>query len=107
MDNSKAGDITQVLVTLEGHEHEIKSLKHRMDTAEKKQDELVRLTTAVNELAVSVKYLAEGQEKQGDRIEKLEREPADDAKYFKRIFISCIITSIVSGIIGAVIGLLI
>lgn len=41
----------EIAVALEGHTHEIKSLKHRMDEAEKGQE-------ALNELASSVKVMA-------------------------------------------------
>ena len=42
----------EVAVRLDGHEHEIGSLKHRMDDVEKDQKALNELTASVRELAV-------------------------------------------------------
>ena len=47
-------ELQDVAVALEGHEHEIKSLKHRMVAVEEGQ-------RAMNELATSVKLMAEEQ----------------------------------------------
>ena len=42
----------EIAVRLDGHEHEIGSLKHRMDDVEKDQKALNELTASVRELAV-------------------------------------------------------
>ena len=42
----------EVAVRLDGHEHEIGSLKHRMDDVEKDRKALNELTASVRELAV-------------------------------------------------------
>ena len=41
----------EIAVRLDGHEHEIGSLKHRMDDVEKDQNALNELTASVRELA--------------------------------------------------------
>ena len=41
----------EIAVRLDGHEHEIGSLKHRMDDVEKDQKALNELTSSVRELA--------------------------------------------------------
>lgn len=104
MENEKELDIQ---LTLNSHKHEIASLKHRMDDVEKKQDEIYELTNAVNKLAVSVEFMAKEQSEQGKRLDTLEKEPAENAKYYKRTIISCVITTLVGAVIGALIALLI
>jgi hypothetical protein len=93
-----------IAVRLENHEQEIKSLKHRMTEQEEKTESLTELTTSVKTLAVNMEYMAKEQEKQGERLEKLEHEPTDDFKYYKRLIIGCILTGVVSLVLGAVLA---
>ena len=94
----------QIAVRLENHEQEIKSLKHRMNEREEADKTLTELTTSVKTLAVNMEYMAKEQQKQGKRLDNLEQEPAEDFKYYKRIIISCIITTILGALIGAIIA---
>lgn len=97
----------EIKLKLNDHDHEIKSLKHRVDSVEKKQKDIYELTTAVNKLAVSVEFMAKEQSAQGERLQKLEAQPLEDVRYVKRTVISCIITTVVGGVIGALLTLLI
>lgn len=90
---------------LNDHEHEIGSLKHRMDGVEEKQTEIYELTTAVNKLAISVEYMAKEQKEQGKRLKTLESEPAETAKYYRRTIATATITAVLGAIIGAVLAL--
>lgn len=92
----------EIAVELESHHHEIKSLEHRMDAAEKKQEIIATLTASVNELAINMKYMVEEQKEQGKRLKKLENEPIESAKYWKRLVIGSVITTVVGIVIGAV-----
>ena len=74
-----------IAVRLENHEQEIKSLKHRMDEREEKDKTLSELTTSVRTLAVNMEYMAKEQQKQGERLERLEHEPTDEYKHYKRL----------------------
>lgn len=94
-----------VLLTLSDHDHQIKSLKHRMDAAERKQDGITQLTNSVNELAINMRYMLEEQKDQGMRLSALEKEPAENSKYIRRTLLSCVITAVVSAVVGAIIGL--
>lgn len=60
-------ELQDVAVALEGHEHEIKSLKHRMDAVEEGQK-------AMNELATSVKLLAEEQKNISEKVDKIDKK---------------------------------
>ena len=90
-----------IAVRLENHEQEIKSLKHRMDEREEKDKTLSDLTTSVRTLAVNMEYMAKEQQKQGERLERLEHEPTDD---YKRLIIGCIITTVIGTVLGAILA---
>lgn len=92
---------------LNDHGHEIKTLKHRIDAMEEKQNSIYDLTLAVNKLAISVEYMAKEQKEQGDRLDTLEKEPVEASKYYKRMILSSIATAIIGAIIGALITLII
>ena len=94
----------ETAVILERHDQNIKSLKHRMDKVEKSQEEIVELTKAVNELTINMKHMIEEIKEQGNRLEKMENEPVENAKYYKRTAIACVITTIIGAAIGAVLG---
>lgn len=96
----------KIALKLNDHDHEIKSLKHRVDDVEKKQSAIGELATSVNTLAINMQHMLEEQKAQGKRLQRLESEPLDNAKYVKRTVISCIITSVVGAVIGALIALI-
>lgn len=91
-----------IAVRLENHEQEIKSLKHRMDEREEKDKTLADLTTSVRTLAVNMEYMAKEQQKQGERLERLEHEPTDEYKHYKRLIIGCVITTVIGAVLGAI-----
>ena len=93
-----------IAVRLENHEQEIKSLKHRMDEREEKDKTLSELTTSVRTLAVNMEYMAKEQQKQGERLERLEHEPTDEYKHYKRLVIGCIITTVIGTVLGAILA---
>lgn len=97
----------EVRLKLNDHDHEIKSLKHRVSDIESKQSEIGSLAQSVNELAINMRYMVEEQKKQGERLRKLEAEPLDNAKYYKRTIITAIITAFIGAILGAIISLVI
>lgn len=94
----------EIAVKFEDHEHEIKSLKHRMEKCEEQQATLNKLVNSVDVLAVNMKHMADEQKKQGEHIEKLEKEPAEDFKHYKRLLIGCVITTIVGAVVGALLA---
>ena len=92
----------EIAVKFEDHEHEIKSLKHRMAKCEEQQTTLQKLASSVDVLAVNMKHMADEQKSQREHIEKLEKEPAEDYKHYKRLIIGCVITGIIGAVLGAV-----
>ena len=97
----------EIAVALKDHENEIKSLKHRMNEQEERDKTLTELTTSVKTLAVNMEYMAKEQTRQGERLERLEREPAESHKYFKRTIWTSIITAVVGIVVGALLALII
>lgn len=97
----------QIAVGLNDHENEIKSLKHRMDDVQEQQKTLLKLTTSVETLAVNMEYMAKEQTKQGERLERLEREPLEESKNNKRAIKNCIISGVGGAIISAILALII
>lgn len=92
----------EIAVRLENHEQEIKSLKHRMNEREKTDETLVELTTSVKTLGLNMEYMLKEQQKQGEHLERLEHEPTEEYKHYKRLVIGCVITTVIGAVIGAV-----
>lgn len=94
----------EVAVKFEDHEHEIKSLKHRVSKIEEQNSTLNKLVNAVDILAVNMKHMAEEQKRQGEHIEKLEKEPAENFKHYKKLITGCVITTILGAVVGAILA---
>lgn len=71
---------------------------HRLDTLEKNGASLNDLVVSVKELAMSVKQMQEELKRQGQRLDRIEEEPAE--KWKKLTWL------VVTGLVGAVIGFL-
>ena len=55
----------QIAFKLNDHDHEIKSLKHRVEEVEQKQSEIGELTQSVNKLVINMGYMFDKQKEQG------------------------------------------
>lgn len=86
-----------VAVKLTALEHETKSAKHRLDDLEIQSQAIQDLAMSVKEMSINMSSMLEEQKRQGERLNTLEKEPADNWKNMKRT----IITSIVSALGGA------
>lgn len=100
-------NIQDICLKLNDHEHEIGSLKHRVDEVERNQVAISELTKSVGELAINMKYMANDQKEIKGRLNDLEKEPGENAKYYKRVIVGCVITTLLGAIIGALIALII
>ena len=90
----------EIAVKLEGHEHEIKSLKHRMDDQEEQTKTLNDLVLSVKELAINMKNMITEQQKAAERINRLESEPADRYRHMRNTVIASIL-SVLAGALAA------
>ncbi len=93
----------EIAVKLEGHEHEIGSLKHRMKDQEEQTRTIQDLAVSVRELALNMKTMMEEQKNQGERLEKLEQEPAkrwkDSTKAVFNAFLGALGTAVAGGLL--------
>lgn len=88
----------EVAVKIAEYGKEIGSLKHRTTDLEEQQKSIQELAMSVKELALNMKTMMEEQKKQGERLQKLENEPAERWNNAKKTAF----TTIVSVISGAV-----
>lgn len=82
---------TEVAVKLEAHEHEIKSLKHRMEDQEEQSKAFQDLVLAVKELAINMQAMLKEQTIQGEEIAKLKSAPGETWNNVKRATINTIV----------------
>lgn len=96
---------------------EHKEFARRIDAEDERQNRRIALleenfqkmnalTVAVEKMAVSMENMLEEQKRQGERLEKLEKEPAETHKQIKMSIITTIIGAVVGAIVGAVLVLL-
>lgn len=84
----------------------IKRSEARIEEAEGNIKTLTELTSAVKELAINMKGVERELTKQGERLEKIEQEPADTWKTVKRTIITVIITALATAAVAALINIL-
>ena len=97
----------ELALKLNDHDHEIKSLKHRVSDVEKKQTEIETLTLSVSKLAVNMQHMLEEQREQNQRLKALESAPADEVKTIHKTLLTAVITTVVGAIVGAILALII
>lgn len=94
----------EIAVRLENHEQEIKSLKYRMKEQDEKDKTLSELAISVKTLAVNMEFMAKEQKKQGAHLERLEQEPKDEYKHYKRLVVGCVITTVIGAVLGVILA---
>lgn len=97
----------QIAVQFEHHHNEIASLKHRMKKCEEQQDTLQKMALSMEKMAINLDFIRKEQTEQGERLARLEHEPAEEFKHYKRLIIGCIVTGVLSCLLGAVLALII
>ena len=95
-----------IAVKLEGHEHEIKSLKHRADDLEEQNKTIQELAISVKELAINMRSMMKEQKEQGGRLDTLEREPAERWKDSTKALFNAFLGAIGTAAAGSIIYLL-
>lgn len=78
----------------------------RLQLLEETVRQINDLTVSVREMAVSMKSMLEEQRAQGERLETLEKEPAEDHRQIKMAIITAAISAVVGAVMGAVLVLL-
>lgn len=88
----------EVAVKLENHDQQIKSLKHRMEEQEEQGKTLNSLALSVQELALNMKSMIEEQKGQGERLAKLENQPAERWNTMTKTIFTSVVSAIGGGI---------
>ena len=97
----------EMVIKITEHDKEIGSLKHRMTSCERQQEQIAQLVRNTDRLASSIETMTKELERQGKRLEALEKAPSDEFKHYKRVIIGCILTGSVGIIIGSLMSLII
>lgn len=90
----------ELALRLEGHEHQISSLKHRVAELEARSMAIQELAISINKMTVIIENMLKELNQQGQRLERMERGPIETLTLVK----GTIITTLVSGIVGAVVA---
>lgn len=96
-------------------EHE--EFARRIDTENERQNKRISLleeslqrtnalTVAVEKMAVNMENMLEEQKKQGERLEKLEKEPVEIGKQIKNVVITAVVSTVVTAVISALLILI-
>lgn len=88
----------EIAVKLEGHEHEIKSLKHRVGDVETMVKSINDLVIQVKELALNMNYFSAGQKDMIERLEVIEKRPIQTINSMKQTAITATVSAISGGI---------
>ena len=78
----------------------------RLELVEESVHQISDLTISVKEMAVNMGDMLKELEKQGERLEKLEQEPAEAHKQIKMAMVTAAISTIMGAVIGALIMVL-
>lgn len=78
----------------------------RLDKLDKVAEAQQEIALAVRELATNMKYMLDEQKKQGERLENLEKAPVDEAVYYKRVAVGCVITGIIGAVLSTVLAII-
>lgn len=87
-------------------EEENERQNKRIGLLEKSVSQINELTISVKEMAVNMGNMLKELEKQGKRLEALEKEPAETHKQIKMSVITTVIGAVVGAVVGAVLMLL-
>ena len=78
----------------------------RLELVEESVHQISDLTISVKEMAVNMGNMLKELERQGERLEKLEQEPAEAHKQIKMAMVTAAISTIMGAVIGALIMIL-
>ena len=95
-------------------EHRLTEVEQRTKSNTKRIDKLEKVTDAIHEMSNTMVHLVEQSKNTNENVQELkekvdaiEKEPADNFKALKRTIWTSIITAVLGAILGALIGLII
>lgn len=96
-------EIHERLATLEAND---KTIFHQLDEMKAEVHDIHKLATSVELIAKQTVDINKKVDNIDKRLDKVERAPNEDFRYYKRVAISCFVTGIISAILGAVLALI-
>lgn len=88
----------EIAVKLQNHEGRIVGTEHRIKDLEKESESIHELVLSVNKLAINMENMLTEQREQGQRLKKLEDEPAERWNNAKKTAFTTIISVIAGSI---------
>ena len=92
--------------TLTAHDHEIRSLKHRINDLEEQNKTIQDLVLTVRELALNMTRMIEEQKAQGKRLDKLEGKSGEEWEAMKKHLIHTILGVLAAGATSGIVYLI-
>lgn len=83
-----------------------KNIFHQLTEIKEDVRDIRRLTAAVEKIAVKTENTARKVDDISERLESVEKTPAEDLKYYRRTAAGCLITGVIGIILGAVFALI-
>lgn len=73
----------------------------RIEVLEESVDRFGRIATSVEKLAVNMEGMLKEQERQGERLNKLEKKPAENWNATTKAILTTLVSTLVAGLTGA------
>lgn len=90
----------EVAVKIANHDNRIRVCEHRLEDLEEQEKANQELALSVQKLAISVEQMCKELALQGQRLAKLEAEPADRWRDVTKQIITLIVAAVTSFVIG-------
>lgn len=78
----------------------------RIELLEENVDRFGRIATSVEKLAVNMEGMLKEQEKQGERLDKLEKRPGENWNAVTKTILTTVVSTLTGGIVGALAAIL-
>lgn len=96
-------DIEKTVIETEARS---RSNTNRLDRLEESTAAVVKLASSVEQLAQNMDRMAREQEKQGDRLSALEKQPGERWNTMTRTIFTSAVSTVCGGLMGALVALL-
>lgn len=90
-------EFSEAMKRIEAEEHR---QNKRLDKLDEQMDTLTELVASVREIAISIKTMQADLTKQGERLEKIEQEPADNWKKAVWLIVAAVIGFAIHAVLG-------
>ena len=92
----------EIALKLNDHDNKLETLDDRVIKCEEQSKSLNDIALNVNTLATNMHNMLTVLQKQGERLECLEKAPLEDYKRLKWLIVGCVVTGVIGAIISSV-----